>query len=331
MKLNKSKIVYLVLCWNNKDIISECLDSLINQTYKDKKIYVLDNASTDGSSDFIADNYPDIELIRSSKNNGFDEGNNILIEKSLQNKEVRYVALINSDLILKDNWTEEIVNYISNKHNVAGAQGATLDYYNHKKVDSVHVYLADNLQSIQYGYNEPFTTNMKFPRKVFGVNAAAAIYTRDFIEKQPCKKFFDNKFYMYLEDVDISLRAIVSGRNNYYIPSAVAYHMGSASSKKRASDYAFFMTFRNQAALLFKNLSFLTIFKFIPRGINTDLHLYKWLKTDYGCKIAVKVFWARVWGIIRLPLYISDRIRIRKAAKRNNQEIERVIRQKGIF
>ncbi len=331
MKLASPKVAYLVLCWNNKDIIAECLDSIAKQDYDNKDTYVIDNSSSDGSPDFIAKNYPHVHLVRSTKNNGFDKGNNILIDIALQDKDIKYVALINSDISLEKKWTSEIIDYIAKKHKVASAQGVTLDYYNHKKVDSTHIYLADNLQSIQYGYGEPFTNNMKFPRKIFGVNAAAAIYTSDFIENQPSKKLFDKKFFMYLEDVDIALRSVVTGWNNYYVPSAKAYHMGSASSKKKASNYAFFMTFRNQSALLFKNLSFVTIFKYIPRAVNTDTHLYKWLKLEYGARTMFKVIWGRVWGILRLPLFIPGRIQIRKAAKRSDSEIERIIKSRGIF
>jgi GT2 family glycosyltransferase len=332
VEINNYKVAYLVVCWNNRKIIAECLDSLLQQDYSNKIIYVIDNASSDGSADYIEKSYPTVRLVRSNDNNGFAKGNNILAKKALSEDEtVKYVALINSDLVLDKHWTTEIVNFIAKKRHIAAAQGVTLDYYDHNMIDSTHIYIANNFQSIQYDYNKYFKNTYAYSRKVFGINAAAAIYTRDFIEKQPNRDLLEEKFYMYLEDVDVSLRAIVLGWNNYYVSTARAYHMGSASSKKRANDYALYMTYRNQAALLFKNLSLKTIFKFMPTMIKDDLHFYKHIKNNRGIGVALGLLYNRLLGLVRLPLYICDRIEIRHLAKRSDEEIERVMRQKGIF
>jgi GT2 family glycosyltransferase len=166
---------------------------------------------------------------------------------------------------------------------------------------------------------------------VFGVNAAAAMYTRNYIDEQPNHMLFDEKFYMYLEDMDVSLRAIVTGWNNYYIPTARAYHMGSMSAKKRSNTYYINMTFRNQSALLFKNLPFKTIIRFLPKAIKFDMHFYIHLKRTHGIRVMGKALIGRTEGLLRLPLYVNDRLRIRRQAKRGSAEIERIMRQKGIF
>lgn len=331
MHVDSKKIAFLVVSWNNREIIDECIESIWAQSYGNKVIYVIDNASTDGTAKHIAKNHPDVILVSSSENNGFARGNNILIQKALEDENVGYIALINSDVVLDKKWSTEIINYIKHKPKAACVQGITLDYYDHGMIDAEHVYVGTNFQSVQYGYGERFKEAYSNPRKVFGVNAAAAVYTRQYIDEQPNNVFFDEKFYMYLEDVDISLRAIVTGWNNYYIPTARAYHMGSVSAKKRSNGYNLMMTLRNQSALLFKNLPIKTIIRFLPKAIKFDVHFFIHLRRTQGKRVAIKALRGRVEGLLRLPLYFKDRLRIRRIAKRGSAEIERVMRQKGIF
>lgn len=331
MHVNNLKVAFLVVCWNNREIIDECIESIRAQTYREKAIYVIDNASSDGTAEHISQMYPDVRLITSDKNIGFARGNNILIHKALNDDSVSYVALINSDVVLDKEWSTEIINYIKHRPKAACVQGITLDYYDHGTIDSEYIYIGTNFQSVQFGYGDRFKEAYSNPRKVFGVNAAAAIYTRQYIDEQPNNLLFDEKFYMYLEDMDVSLRAIITGWNNYYIPTARAYHMGSMSAKKLSNTYYINMTFRNQPALLFKNLSFKTIFRFLPKAIKFDIHFFIYLKRTHGIGAMGKALISRTEGLLRLPLYINDRLRIRRRVRRSSAEIERTMRQKGIF
>lgn len=325
------KIAFLVVCWNNKEIIGECLNSIQKQLNLTKKIYVIDNASSDDSASYISQNFPDVTLIVSDKNNGFAKGNNILIKESLKDADISWVALINSDAVLDPEWGSELVKYLSTKSKVACAQGITLDYYDHNIVDAEHVYLGTNFQSVQYRYGEQHKQAYAYPRKVFGVNAAAALYSRPFIDEQPRGVLFDEKFFMYLEDVDVSFRAVVTGWNNYYVPSARAYHMGSVSAKKRSGSYNIYMTFRNQSALLFKNMPFGTFIHYLPKAINFERHFYIHLKRTKGKEVAWLAFKGRIVGLLRLPLYSVDRWRINSHRKLSSKELARVMNNKGIY
>ncbi|MCA9313746.1 glycosyltransferase family 2 protein [Candidatus Saccharibacteria bacterium] len=330
--INKQpKVAYLVICWNNRDIIDECLHALKEQTYESTDIYVIDNASKDGSADYIEEKYPEIHFVRHNENSGFAKGNNILIKEVLKDKDVEYIALINSDAMLDKHWTSEVVDFLKDKSMVAGAQGITLDYYNHSIVDAEHIYVGTNFHAVQYGYGMRYKKAYAHPRKVFGVNAAAAVYSRSFIEQQHDKKLFDEKFYIYLEDVDVSFRAIMTGWNSYYIPAARAYHMGSVSSKKRSNGFNIEMTFRNNAALLFKNMPLKVFLIHLPEAAKMELQYYRHMYKRFGFVAMLRVVRARLVGILRLPLYISDRRRITKQRKISNTTLDRVMRRKGIF
>lgn len=309
------RVAYIIVCWNNKDLLDECINSINKQTYKDKVIYLIDNNSSDGSADFIANNYPEIRLIRSNKNNGFARGNNLLIKEALKDEEVKHLAFINSDARITPDWTEKLISE-SNAHNqVACLQGLTVDYFDHSIIDSHHIYLSVNLQSTQYAYQQLNSQKNLSSCEVMGVNAAAAIITRDFIEEQPYKNLFDESFFMYLEDVDVSLRALNIGWHNYFVADAIAYHMGSASSKNRSSSFSLYYTARNQTGLLLKNIPASILIRACPNFLRHEYRFLLYLKSSYSSGVLLKYIQGRIVGLLRAPLYLSKRRKLQKNTK----------------
>jgi len=332
MSSDKQKVAYLVVCWNNRKIIDECLQSLQQQTYKNTVVYVIDNDSSDGSAEYIEQNYPSVLLTKHDQNSGFSRGNNLLIHEALKDKDVGYVALINSDAVLDKDWTKNLIDFLKDKSHFAGAQGLTLDYYDHDIVDAEYIYVEPNFQSVQYGYGKSLNeTEHKEARRVFGVNAAAAIFSRHFIEDQPENVLFDEKYYMYLEDMDVALRSVITGWENYFVPSARAYHMGSVSSKKRSNGYNIKMTFRNQAALLYKHLPYRVFKNYLLAAIKFERHFYIHLIKTHGYKTLWMAVTGRIVGILRLPLYTRDRKRLMKKRTISSEELERIIKNRGEF
>ncbi|MFN3301467.1 MAG: glycosyltransferase, partial [Patescibacteria group bacterium] len=103
------KISIQIVTWNSRKFLSECLNSIFNQTYKDFSILIIDNASNDGTIEFIKENYPTLNILRNSKNLGFATAHNQglrLFENS------PYVLLINPDVILEKDWLEKILSVI---------------------------------------------------------------------------------------------------------------------------------------------------------------------------------------------------------------------------
>jgi GT2 family glycosyltransferase len=146
------------------------------------------------------------------------------------------------------------------------------------------------------------------------VNAAACIISRKFIEEQPFDHVFDEKMFMYLEDVDIAARATVLGWDNYLVPGARAMHMGSASSGKNPG-FSLYMTFRNNSAMLFKNFPLKMLIRMSPAILRGDIDTIRVLRKMGKKDAANKVVKGRLIGLLRLPLYISKRLKIVRHAK----------------
>ncbi|MDB5177140.1 MAG: glycosyl transferase family protein [Candidatus Saccharibacteria bacterium] len=327
----EKKVAFIVVCWNNKKLLEECIQSIKAQTYKNTAIYLIDNASTDGSADYVEKNHPDIKLVRSDKNNGFAKGNNILIKKASQDSSVGYFAFVNTDATLAPTWTEKLVVVAESNPKTAGLQGLTMDYYNHHITDSEHIYIAPNLQSTQYGYEKPVNKQNHATHLVMGVNAAAAMYTRAFVDVQPFDTLFDESFFMYLEDVDVSLRAFNMGWANYFVADAHAYHMGSVSSKTRSSDFALYWTSRNQFALLTKNMPARVFWRSFPKFAKFEIQFIRHLRKNYSKKTARVYIKGRFVGALRAPLYISKRWKVASKSKITPDYYYSVMAKSGIL
>lgn len=330
MATSVKNLAFIVLCWNNKDLLDECLRALKAQTYSHTEVYVIDHNSSDGSAEYIKKNYPEVHLTASKENYGFAKGNNILVDKALKNKNTSHVALVNTDAMLAPDWASRLMKFADGKPKAACLQGLTIDYYNHKKIDAHHIFIRRDLQAVQYGYGQSNRNNFYHTTKVFGVNAAAALYSRKFIESQPRHQLFDERFFMYLEDVDVSFRALMEGWENYFVEGAEAYHMGSVSAKKQSSDYSLYMTFRNHSAVLFKNMPFMVFWSYLPLALRFEAVFYRHTLKTNGLGGLRKLLQGRIVGVLRLPIYWQSRRKAMRGRKISNQYLANLIWQDGL-
>lgn len=311
--MSRTKVAFIIVCWNNEDLLRECVESIGKQTYKDIVTYIVDNGSDDNSVSTARKLMPSAIVIEAGENLGFAKGNNVGITMALKDAEVGYIALLNTDARLESDWTEKLVKFSSNKPRAACLQGLTLDYYNHDIIDSTHIYVARNGQATQGSWRDYHERDFEF-KKVFGVNAAACIITRDFIETQPFgEELFDESMFMYLEDVDLAVRATVMGWDNYHVSSTRAYHMGSASSSKNPG-FSLYLTFRNNSGMIIKNFPLATIVRLIPKIIVSDLETFRHLRKQGKNSISWIIPKARIIGIFQAPIYWLKRRKMMKVS-----------------
>lgn len=323
----KANVAYIIVCWNNKKILGECIESIEQQDYAKKRIILVDNASKDNTTEYIADTFPEVEILAQSKNHGFAKGNNIGIRKALEDTELGYVVLLNSDARLAPEWTSTLISSLKLKPRAATGQSVTLDYYDHGIIDSTHIYVARNGQATQGSYRRPIAYNSDVaPQKVYGCNAAAMVITRAFIEAQPFKDFFDETMFMYLEDVDVASRSTVMGWDNYVVPGTRAYHMGSASSGKNP-DFSLYLTFRNNLGLHIKNLPLPVLLKVLvslPKADWASIRHLKRLGVHGGVPAVIK---GRIASLSYIPIFLLKRRKLKKYRVVDNDYLWRLMKR----
>ena len=103
--MDPNLISVIVVNWNGKEFLSKCLDSLRGQAYQPLIVKLVDNASTDGSVDFVSHHYPEVEIFALPENLGFSLANNL----ALQTVSTDYVALLNNDAVAHPLWLKSLV------------------------------------------------------------------------------------------------------------------------------------------------------------------------------------------------------------------------------
>ncbi len=215
------KIEVIIVNWNGKEFLGQCLNALFQQQHQAQNILVVDNGSTDGSVASLTANFSDVDLIALPENTGFSVANNI----ALKNVQSEYVALLNNDAVAHPLWLQNLVGALE-KYPEAGFAASRMLFYDRPdiidRVGDAYTVAGTGLLRGRGASADAFG-NTEF---VFGACAGAALYRTEMLKEIG---FFDEDFFLLYEDVDISFRAQLQGYRCIYVPEAVVYHKGSAS------------------------------------------------------------------------------------------------------
>jgi GT2 family glycosyltransferase len=307
-----SKVGVIVVCWNNRDLLADCLNSLRAQTVGlDRlKIFAVDNASEDGTPAYLRAEYPEVEVIEVGWNSGFSHANNLGIRAAFFDPNVDAVVLLNSDARLGDDWIETVVGFARTRPAGATFQSLTVAAGDHRIIDSHHLYIGRSLHAYQSGTE--LMIDRDYPTcRVFGVNAAAALYTRAFLEAQPFSDYLDETMGMYLEDVDLAARALIMGWESWFVAGTRAYHIGSHSSKRRSGGFSIRQTWRNQTVLLLSNLPARVLLRGFRGLIGHDIGAIRHLIATERPELIKDIAMGRLLGFQLIPYALKRRRTLR--------------------
>lgn len=239
-------LTFIVVNYNGEKYLKECLNSIINQTYRKLRVLVIDNGSTDGSRDILRnfeDYYSRFEVIRNEENLGFAKAAN----QGIGMANTKFVALVNNDAFLERNWAEEMLKAADDLR--AGIFASKI-LFEDGRINSAGHAIYRGLAVMERGFLEKDEGQFDEPCYVAGACAAAAMYRRSLFEDVG---LFDEDYFMYNEDVDLSLRALIRGWKILYVPTAIAYHLHSASTGF-LSDFSVYYNSRNWVWSVVKNV-----------------------------------------------------------------------------
>ena len=256
------KVSVIIVNWNGKQHLEECLDSLSKQTFKDFETILVDNGSVDGSAEFVETNFPAVKIVRLDKNEGFCRGNNI----GLQHASGTFIALLNNDTLVDMYWLEELYRAMTKHSHVGICASCIVNYYLRDVLDTA----GDGFDLCGVGYKigegMPVTEFQK-ERYVFGACAGAVLYRRSMIDDIG---FFDERFFALGEDLDLSFRARLAGYKCLYVPGAIVYHKIGRTVGQN-SDFLLYHSRRNVEYTYFKNMPFPLIIATLPLHIIYNL------------------------------------------------------------
>ncbi len=254
--MTKSTTFVVIPNWNGADMIASCLESLQKQTEK-CQIIVIDNGSTDDSVNLIKKRFPKVTLLEFPDNAGFAGGVNRGIRYALE-QGAEYIALFNNDAVANKDWLKELVTE-AKEHPQAGIVTGKLLRTDKKHIDSTGDFYTIWGLPFPRGRNQLDTGQFDEPEEVFGGSGGASLYRAGLFRQIG---LFDEDFFAYYEDVDISFRAQMAGWKVRYTPHALAYHgVGGTSSKM--GDFARFHSAKNFLLLYARNMPLKLYLKYL--------------------------------------------------------------------
>ncbi len=269
----KSLVSVVLLNWNGRKFLAGCLESVFSQDYPEVEVIVVDNASTDGSAGWLAEAYAGrLTLIANEVNTGFSRGMNT----GLRSAKGSYLMPLNFDILLRPDFITQMVKALEEDPRRGSISGKLLRFNEDGMTDVIdstgHV-IHKNRYVINRGEDQ--TDHGQFDRAdlVFGTSGAVPMYRREMLEDIAWNnEYFDESFYIMLEDVDLDWRAQLRGWQCAYAPAAVAYHWRTASGvgKSRLIQRHYY---KNRYLAIWKNDFWLSWLKHLPQILLMDLYL----------------------------------------------------------
>jgi GT2 family glycosyltransferase len=252
-----SEVVVIVPNWNGADELAGCLDSLLAQTRK-ARIIVVDNGSVDGSVALL-EKYPDVEVIRHSKNKGYAGGVNPGFQRAIDLK-LDYVAAFNNDAVADKDWLKHLAEALDAQPEV-GVVACKILNADGSHIDSTGDYYTTWGLPYPRGRDETDINKYDGQTDIFAASGGASLYRVTMLEEVG---LLDEDFFAYYEDVDLSFRAQLAGWKVQFVPSAVVYHQISATSSK-IKGFATYQTMKNLPWLFWKNVPVRFLPNMLPR------------------------------------------------------------------
>jgi len=304
----------IVLAYNDKKYLEGSLSSVLDQDMptKDYEVIYADNASTDGSADFVAERFPRVRVLRFETNYGFAEGNN----RAAAAARGRYIGFQNADTIAHRRWLPELIKAIEGDAQIKACHpaGLPLDFGGcHEREAPLEIGVMSDLT--RYGYID-FTETELDGRVVPTLHAAGGSVLVDSEIFDELKYYFDPTYFIYNEDTDLGLRINNLGYTILFVSSAAMYHERAPSRRtvfNRKSLRMAFLVTRNRFITFYKNmhaLEFLLALPLICMGSIVKLRtlpLRPVKRTVYALGLIPYTLFSLCVALTRFPRHAEDR------------------------
>jgi GT2 family glycosyltransferase len=241
------RVSVVIPTWNGADLLREALRSLDSQTFADFEVIVVDNGSSDETLTMLGESFPAVRIVALSRNEGFA----VAVNAGIRAARGDIIVLMNNDIEATPGWLAALVDALDRHPDVGTCASRMLSLSNPGIIDSAGDMLG--LFATSIGHGAPDGPEFDTSRLVFSPCAGAAAYRRQVFDEVG---LFDERFFAYLEDVDLGARIQLAGWHCLYVPDAIVHHHGSATARRLPA---------LKTTLLMRNSLFL-FFQYAPTG-----------------------------------------------------------------
>ena len=236
-------VTVVVPCWNGRRWLPGLLGSLENQTQPASQVMVVDNGSTDGSVAYLRAEHPGVEVVELDRNTGFAHA----VNRGFALARGDAVALLNTDVVLSQEWLARMTAVLTAQPDTASVACKMRQFGSQRLIYDAGDILRRDGACEQRGRFGRDVGQYEQAEEIFGACAGAALYRREAVL---AAGGFDERFFAYLEDVDLALRLRLAGWRCRYEP-VLALHVGEGSSHQLAGAHHYLIA-RNTLLLVGK-------------------------------------------------------------------------------
>lgn len=295
------KISILIINYNGKKYLNNCLRSILNTNYSNFEVCLVDNCSDDDSIRFVKEHYPEVKIIKYDKNYGFA----LACNKAIREIDSDYFIILNNDVAVDKDWIIEFFKYFDSDEKIAALTSKIFFMKNNGQINSCGGLIDRYGFGLNRGNGEIDNGEFIDPQEVFYAVGTSMIIKRSaWLDVGE----FDPDYFAYFEDLDWSWRARLKGYKILFIPTSVVYHHWRGSFSKR--DIVIYYYTRNRLTTLIKNYSSSSLFEILPLYACISIFESLWIIskwTGYDFLAFIKAF---LWNLKNLRRTLISRYRI---------------------
>jgi GT2 family glycosyltransferase len=300
-KIKEPLVSIIITNFNGMQFLDSCIRSILKQTHKNLEIILVDNNSSDESVKFVNKVFPNVMVIKNSKNYGFAGGDNRGYKKS----KGEFVVILNNDTELQKNVIEELLLAFKKNPRLGAVQPMIRLMNDKKNLDACGSFWTNTGFNYHYGiYKNAALPIYQKPYPVYSLKGVCMMIPRSLIDKLG---LFDDDFWCYFEETDFCHRVWLSGYECWYYPTSFLYHFLSGTRLKKSEAFIQYHSFKNRLCSYIKNLGLFEAVKVIPvylvfATLSSFVYL---LKGNIDCFISVyRAFW---WNIKNIQSTLTKR------------------------
>jgi GT2 family glycosyltransferase len=286
-------VLISIVTYNSEKFIETCLRGIAQQTVRGYHLLLLDNCSNDTTIQRIRQHSQDmnVTMTRLDKNVGFAAAHNINISSAIRDYSPPFILVLNPDVYLSRDYIEKVLSIFDKDQRLGSATGKLIrasiedfrrfgldppKYIDYRVIDSTGLFFTPALRHWDRGIGEKDIGQFEGEEYIFGVSGAAAFYRTDMLEDiKVGGEYYDEGFFAYREDADLSWRAQIYGWKAAYVPSAVGFHVRHVlpMGRKQYPHFINMHSVKNRFLMRIKNMDFLTFIKCFPLIFIRDIQV----------------------------------------------------------
>jgi len=294
MRKKLPNILISILNWNSLSDTLRCLESVIKSAYQNYQVIVVDNGSAIDPTGSILTQYPNVTVVRNETNLGFTGGHNFALARAVEGN-FDYIWLVNNDALVEATTLTELVGFAEENPEIALCGPMIMYLDQPDKIQNCGSYIDwNNFCLMNTTSTETATEWDKSGSKDMLVWGTAVLIRVGFLR---AVGLFDERFFAYYEDTDLSVRSIRAGYRNKTVLSAKIFHHSPVNNRFRAEHYHYLMI-RNEYIFWTKHLPATSRFRWVTNYISKAI-LYAASCCDFSLKRSADAALDGLWDAFR--------------------------------